>query len=363
MTIGRSGLYWCLRFLVEGRMRRTCPSPVITDCDCRTFKRHEMSRPRRMPSKRGREKETQQVPVSHRKKSTEQPAPSGESGSESSDSDDPRHIVIDYDVNELSSDDVARLDFVSDQFLPSIDVNRDPFARGVVKYAIAASTIDVEGSGTSSNDPPDLYGVVAFVDVARAIAERDGSFTEFLDMLKRPAAKVVHQGVAAAELLQLRSTANGFPRFALCFSGRFPNLPPLVVGQVYQHTLGELIAAASSTGVVVCAKGQCRTERDFAFWNWEDEVMFAYRDTRAATIQFLFPPEFDGQPEPEVPRCLVFAVPSGNLRSVADAVATKGSSLGQESDATVEALNTGTSSEDSDESSSTTTSNGGSTDE
>eukprot|EP00796_Vickermania_ingenoplastis_P008239 gene8239-5760_t len=57
---------------------------------------------------------------------------------------------------------------------------------------------------------------------------------------------------------------------------------------------------------------------DYVFWREEDEVLFGLRDKRVAVVVYRCRPQYEGQPELEIPLSVMFAVPCSAIRQATE---------------------------------------------
>lgn len=65
-------------------------------------------------------------------------------------------------------------------------------------------------------------------------------------------------------------------------------------------------------------EGQDFVLKDYVFWREEDELLFTFRDRRVAVLAYRCRPQYDGQPEMDIPLTLMFAVQNGAAHQVAE---------------------------------------------
>lgn len=66
------------------------------------------------------------------------------------------------------------------------------------------------------------------------------------------------------------------------------------------------------------AEGKDFLLKDYIFWREEDELLFSFRDKRVAVLVYRCRPQYDGQPEMDIPLSLMFAVQNGAAHQVAE---------------------------------------------
>ncbi|ESL07350.1 hypothetical protein TRSC58_04962 [Trypanosoma rangeli SC58] len=289
--------------------------------------------------------------------------------SDDDDEDNPSLINVVFGVYEMSRD-VNGIMHLMDQLCPDKmnEVDRDalgaallasPFT-SVVKI-VGDDTDEAEGQ-EQEEEEEEIYGMASVLDLAH-----DGRLDSLLTMLTNGIWRTVAPGILPTDILNSVDDATGRSKCVLLIGEYIRNVPLELTSHILNDMMERVEAAFSlksnmkkKTGddahATVRATFPCmfallskiqravdapvttRTPTDarqdpprkkkrgqstarqeefdmcqYVFWREEDSIIYDYRDKRIATVAYRCRPQYDGQPENDIPISILYVVPYGGL--------------------------------------------------
>lgn len=296
-------------------------------------------------------------------------------GSDDDGSDNASLINVDFGVFEMRPRDVNACVHLMDQLCPDKmnEVDRDELGAALLDSAftcvvkISDDEKDDGGDEVEEEDEEEeVYGMASVLDAAH-----DARLGSLLQFLKNNIWRTVTPGILPTDMLMSVDDASGKAKCVLLVGEYIRNVPLELTSHILHDVLGRVEAALDpknsaknpnnavpivkamfpcmfavlskiqramdvplTTTTVTSKSDAVGARREpphkkrgtqsaaqseefdmsrYIFWREEDSVIYEYRDKRIATVSYRCRPQYDSQPEHEIPISLMYVVPYGGL--------------------------------------------------